>query len=62
MRMNNPIQINGKVRVKIVLPLALSEAAIEKEVLASKVVRKWLNGKLPKKIIIVAKRIINVVV
>jgi len=56
-----PIQINGKVRVT--LPFALDTAAteIEKEVLANETVIKWLDGNTPKKVIVVPKRIVNVV-
>ncbi|MBE9464838.1 leucine--tRNA ligase [Dyadobacter subterraneus] len=56
-----PIQINGKVRVT--LPFALDTAAteIEKEVLANEIVIKWLDGATPKKVIVVPKRIVNVV-
>ncbi|MCF0054148.1 leucine--tRNA ligase [Dyadobacter sp. CY356] len=56
-----PIQINGKVRVT--LPFALDTAAteIEKEVLANEIVIKWLDGNTPKKVIVVPKRIVNVV-
>ena len=35
---------------------------IEKQVLANDVVQKWLEGKSPKKVIIVPKRIVNVVI
>ena len=35
---------------------------MEREILASEVVQKWLQGKDPKKIIIVPHKIVNVVV
>jgi leucyl-tRNA synthetase len=56
-----PVQINGKVRIS--LPFALDTPAtdIEKEVLANEVVQKWMEGKTPKKVIVVPKRIVNVV-
>ena len=57
-----PIQINGKVRATISFPLDTVPADIEKEVLANEAVRKWLDGKSPKKVIVVPKRIVNVVV
>lgn len=49
-------------RVKIVLPLDMDNAEIEKQVLANDIAAKWLEGKPPKKIIIVKGKIINLVV
>ncbi|MBC7923672.1 MAG: leucine--tRNA ligase [Ferruginibacter sp.] len=57
-----PISINGKVRAKITFSLDTTPAEIEKSVLASEGVQKWLEGKSPKKVIIVPKKIVNVVV
>ena len=57
-----PIMINGKLRTKIEFPLDESNTIIEKSVMENEVVQKWLEGKPPKKIIVVPKKIINVVV
>ncbi|RIV23924.1 leucine--tRNA ligase [Fibrisoma montanum] len=57
-----PIQINGKVRTTISFAIDRAASEIEKEVLANEVVQKWLEGKQPKKIVVVPKRIVNVVV
>jgi leucyl-tRNA synthetase len=57
-----PVSINGKMRVKLNLPADLSKEAIEKKALDSPEVQKWLNGQEPKKVIIVPKKIINLVV
>ncbi|MEC5147272.1 leucine--tRNA ligase [Chitinophaga sp. 212800010-3] len=59
---NYPIAINGKTRAEMGFPLDAANTDIEKEVLASDVVQKWLEGKAPKKVIIVKGRMINVVV
>lgn len=56
-----PIQINGKVRATLAFALDTTREEIEKEVLANETVQKWLDGKAPKKIIVVPKRIVNVV-
>jgi len=56
-----PIQITGKVRATISFPLGTVPADIEKKVLANETVQKWLDGKSPKKVIVVPKRIVNVV-
>jgi leucyl-tRNA synthetase len=59
---NYPISINGKVRVNLEFPLDTPQDIIQAEVLKNEVVQKWLEGKQPKKIIIVPKKIVNVVV
>ncbi len=57
-----PISINGKVRTKINFSLETSSEEIEKSVMESEVVKKWLEGKQPKKVIVVQKKIVNVVI
>jgi leucyl-tRNA synthetase len=56
-----PVSVNGKVRTKMEFPLDMAKEEIEKQVLTSEIVRKWTDGKQPKKIIVVPGRIINVV-
>ncbi|WP_019989879.1 leucine--tRNA ligase [Rudanella lutea] len=56
-----PIQINGKVRTTISFAVDRAPADIEQAVLADEVVQKWLDGKTPKKVVVVPKRIVNVV-
>ncbi|NBB21085.1 leucine--tRNA ligase [Runella sp. CRIBMP] len=56
-----PIQINGKVRANIPFPVDMSKEDIEQGVLANETVQKWLEGKAPKKVVVVPKRIVNVV-
>lgn len=57
-----PVSINGKKRTTINVPLDMPKGDIEKQVLANDVVQKWLEGKAPKKVIVVPKRIVNVVI
>jgi leucyl-tRNA synthetase len=57
-----PVSFNGKMRFKIELPLDMPVPEIEKAVLNAKESEKWLDGKSPRKIIVVQKRIVNVVV
>ncbi|MDB5239843.1 MAG: leucyl-tRNA synthetase [Spirosoma sp.] len=57
-----PIQINGKVRTTISFAIDRATTEIEREVLADETVLKWLEGKSPKKVVVVPKRIVNVVV
>ncbi|MDR1860487.1 MAG: leucine--tRNA ligase [Bacteroidales bacterium] len=56
-----PVSFNGKVRLKLSLPLDMLQSDIEAAVLTNPVAQKWLDGKPPKKLIIVPGRIINVV-
>ena len=56
------IMINGKLRTKIQFALDKPQNEIMTEVKANEVVQKWLEGKEPRKIIVVPKKIINVVV
>ena len=57
-----PVSINGKMRVKLTLPLSLTVSEIEAAALADPNVQKWLEGNTPKKIIIVPGKIVNLVV
>lgn len=59
---NYPVSINGKTRTNLLLSLGLETKEIEELVLNSDEVKKYLDGKPPKKVIIVKGRIINVVV
>ncbi|MDQ0511181.1 leucine--tRNA ligase [Ancylobacter amanitiformis] len=56
-----PIQINGKRRGEIAVPTDASPAEVEKAVLALDLVRQALDGRPPKRIIVVPQRIVNVV-
>ncbi len=57
-----PVSVNGKMRAKMSFPLDMPKDDIEKQVLASEAIQKWLDGKSPKKVIVVPKKIVNVVV
>jgi leucyl-tRNA synthetase len=57
-----PISINGKVRANMSISLEASQAQVESIVLENEVVKKWLDGKAPKKIIFVKGKMINVVI
>ncbi|TAH30214.1 MAG: leucine--tRNA ligase [Cytophagales bacterium] len=57
-----PIQINGKMRGNVTFSLDLSKEEIEKMVVENELVQKYLEGNVPKKVIVVPKKIINVVV
>jgi len=57
-----PVQINGKKRAEVTVGRDATIAEIEAAVLALDEVKKVLDGKSPKKVIVVPQRIVNVVV
>lgn len=57
-----PVSFNGKVRFKMSLPLDLTTAEIEKAAMEHEHTKKWIEGKMIAKIIVVPNKIINVVV
>jgi len=57
-----PVSFNGKMRFKINLPLDFDIPTIQDSVLKHPDSSKWLEGKTPKKVIIVPGKIVNVVV
>jgi len=56
-----PLMINGKLRAKQSFNLNSKNSEIEKSVLENETIKKWLDGKEIKKIIIVPNKIINIV-
>ncbi len=57
-----PISFNGKMRFTLSLPADLSKDEVEKTVMADERTQKQLDGKSPKKVIVVPGRIVNIVV
>ncbi len=57
-----PVSFNGKMRFKIQLPISYNPKEVETAVLESKEAQKWLEGKTIRKVIVVPKRIVNIVV
>ena len=55
------LQVNGKVRSRIEVPASYSEKEIEAEALADERVRRFINGQPIKKVIVVQKKLVNVV-
>lgn len=56
------ISFNGKSRFVLEFPADASNAEIEKTVLEHPYSQKWLDGKSPRKVIIVPRKIVNIVV
>jgi leucyl-tRNA synthetase len=57
-----PVSFNGKLRFKIEFPIDTPKEEIEKQVLLAEAAQKWIEGKKIRKIIVVPKKIINIVV
>lgn len=57
-----PVSFNGKMRFKLTLPADLSVQEIEKIALENEKIIQQLGGISPKKVIIVPKKIINIVI
>ena len=56
------VQVNGKVRDKILMPVNLDKAETEKMVLAQPKIAEILTGKEVKKVVVVPNKLVNVVV
>ena len=56
------VQVNGKLRDKISVPAGISKQEAEKIALASETVQKFLDGKTPRKVIVVEGKLVNIVV
>ena len=56
-----PVSFNGKMRFKLELPLDMSKEEIEKTILAYNKTKEQLQGREPKKVIVVPGKIINIV-
>lgn len=57
-----PVSVNGKMRAKISFSADASKEEIEAGALANETIQKWLDGKDPRKVIVVPKKIVNIVV
>tara|TARA_R110002051_G_scaffold234092_1_gene295695 strand:- start:63491 stop:66625 length:3135 start_codon:yes stop_codon:yes gene_type:complete len=56
-----PVSFNGKMRFKLELPMDFSKEQIEEAVMAHEKTQQQLNGRTPKKLIIIPGKIINIV-
>jgi leucyl-tRNA synthetase len=57
-----PVAINGKTRTELTIALDATQQQVEEIVLANEIVKKWMEGKSPKKVIYVKNKMVNVVV
>lgn len=56
-----PISFNGKVRFTLEMPADMSKEDVEKTALANEQTQKYLDGKSPRKVIVVPGKIVNIV-
>ena len=59
---NYPVSFNGKVRFTLTLPAEMSREEVEKTALSNEQTQKYLEGKTPKKVIVVPGKIVNIVI
>jgi leucyl-tRNA synthetase len=57
-----PVSVNGKTRLNLSISATMEPKEIEALVLANEQVQKYLDGKSPKKVIVVKGRIVNIVI
>jgi leucyl-tRNA synthetase len=57
-----PVSFNGKMKTNVSLSLAMEATDIEAAILAHADVQKYLDDKIPKKVIVVKGRIVNIVI
>ncbi|MCM1290583.1 MAG: leucine--tRNA ligase [Prevotella sp.] len=56
-----PVSFNGKVRFTMELPTGTSKDEVEKAALSHEAAAKWMDGKTPRKVIVVPGKIVNIV-
>jgi len=56
-----PVSFNGKTRFSIEMPVGATQQQVQEAALSNELATKWLEGKTPKKIIVVPNKIINIV-
>jgi len=59
---NCPVSFNGKMRFTMIVPVDAGNEEITQMVLEAPEAQKWLAGNAPKKVIVVPRKIVNVVV
>ena len=55
------VQVNGKVRSRLTVPVDLPQEEIKSRVLADPAVKKWIDGAVPKEWVIIPNKLVNVV-
>ncbi|MCJ7513109.1 MAG: hypothetical protein MUO23_09085, partial [Anaerolineales bacterium] len=56
------LQVNGKVRDRVSVPANIDEEALKALALGSEAVKRQLQGKSPRQVVVVPRRLVNIVV
>jgi leucyl-tRNA synthetase len=56
-----PVQVNGKKRAELTISIDAPEEEVERAALALEPVQRFLEGRAPRRIVVVPNRIVNVV-
>jgi leucyl-tRNA synthetase len=56
-----PIQVNGKVRSRVVVPATANTDEVQTAALAEERIAALIDGSVPRKVIVVPGRLVNVV-
>ena len=56
------VQVNGKLRAKITVAADMTKESIEKLALSEENVSKFIDGKPVRKVIVVPKKLVNIVI
>ncbi len=56
------VQVNGKVRSRVTVPVAIGEEELRQLVFGDEQVKRWLDGKSVRQFVIVPKRLVNLVI
>jgi leucyl-tRNA synthetase len=57
-----PVQVNGKLKLRLTVPAEIEEAALREAALGDPRVRALLAGKEPRKVVVVPRKLVNIVV
>jgi leucyl-tRNA synthetase len=57
-----PVQVNGKLRDRVTVPADASDEDIRAAALATEGAQKYMEGKVPRQVIVVPKKLVNIVV
>jgi len=57
-----PVQVNGKIRTRLQVPVGIDEALLQEQALQHPEVQAHLGGKEPKRVIVVPGRMVNIVI
>ncbi|MBM4296008.1 MAG: leucine--tRNA ligase, partial [Deltaproteobacteria bacterium] len=56
------VQVNGKVRSRIVVTASMSDEQIENAALTDQTIEKWLQGKAPQRVVMARRKLVNIVI